>query len=119
MHTNHSAKFYKNFLKKRSHNILVTCINTSGLKGGLIEMKSENRIYGKCKDSENFSPSDTQSSEAVFGQVENVEELLTKYGTYNIQPTADSYNKFPCIAQGMTKTKMDDFNAVRKQKFSK
>ncbi len=64
-------------------------------------MKNENKrgIYNTCDVSERFKQSLTPSSEAVFGQVENVEELLNKYGTYNIQPTADSYNKFPCIAQ--------------------
>ena len=40
------------------------------------------------------------SSDAVIGQPEDVFELINKYGTYNIQPTADSDNEFPTIAQG-------------------
>lgn len=35
------------------------------------------------------------------GQPETAEELLRKYGTYEIQPTADSDNPFPTIAQGL------------------
>ena len=27
-------------------------------------------------------------------------EMVNKYGTYEIQPTADTENLFPCIAQG-------------------
>lgn len=30
---------------------------------------------------------------------ETTEELLNKYGTYNIQPTADTENQYPKIAQ--------------------
>ena len=32
-------------------------------------------------------------------------EMVNKYGTYNIQPTADSDNEFPEIAQGLPKAK--------------
>ena len=39
----------------------------------------------------------------VYGQPETVEELLHKYGTYVIQPTQDSENEFPKIAQGLPK----------------
>ncbi|MBR6502053.1 MAG: hypothetical protein IKT42_01300 [Clostridia bacterium] len=30
-------------------------------------------------------------------------ELLNKYGTYNVQPTADSDTDFPKIGQGLSK----------------
>ncbi len=43
------------------------------------------------------------SVDAVHSQPEDVFELLNKYGTYNIQPTADSDNEFPTIAQGYSK----------------
>ena len=33
----------------------------------------------------------------------SVYELLNKYGTYEIQPTCDSDNDFPKIAQGLPK----------------
>ena len=34
---------------------------------------------------------------------ENVRELINMYGTYNIQPTADTENVFPLIAPGLPK----------------
>lgn len=43
------------------------------------------------------------SSTPILGQPENVSELINKYGTYNIQPTADSDNQYPTIAQGYPK----------------
>jgi len=47
------------------------------------------------------------SSNAVVGQPENVFELINKYGTYEIQPTNDSDNKFPTISQGRTGKPID------------
>ena len=40
-------------------------------------------------------------TEAVFGTPDNRFDLLNKYGTYNIQPTADADNLFPMIAPGL------------------
>lgn len=31
-------------------------------------------------------------------------ELINKYGTYNIQPTANTKNVFPLISQGLSET---------------
>lgn len=45
----------------------------------------------------------TPSVNSVQGQPQNVFELLNKYGTYNIQPTSDSDNSFPKIANGLAK----------------
>lgn len=45
------------------------------------------------------------SATPVFGQPENAIEMVNKYGTYEIQPTADSDNEFPAIAQGLPKKK--------------
>lgn len=39
----------------------------------------------------------------VVGQPQNSIEQINKYGTYNIQPTGDSDNSFPKIAQGLAK----------------
>ncbi len=41
---------------------------------------------------------------AKSGQPETTEQLINYYGTYEIQPTADSDNVFPTIAQGLPKT---------------
>jgi hypothetical protein len=57
----------------------------------VIFMKNEN-IKGKLY---------RKIDEPVFGQPETCDELLHKYGTYNIQPTADNENSFPKISQGL------------------
>lgn len=41
------------------------------------------------------------SVRSVEGQPGTVPEMLNKYGTYNIQPTADTDNPYPAIAQGL------------------
>ena len=41
------------------------------------------------------------SAIAVQGNPETAFELINKYGTYNIQPTAESDNDYPKIAQGI------------------
>lgn len=46
--------------------------------------------------------------EAVNENPENCAELLHKYGTYEIQPTAATENEFPQIAQGRAKKKKRD-----------
>ncbi len=43
--------------------------------------------------------------QSLNGQPETAEELINKYGTYEIQPTADSGNVFPTIAQGLPNTR--------------
>ena len=37
----------------------------------------------------------------IYGQPQTVFELIHKYGTYEIQPTSDSDNDYPKIAQGL------------------
>ena len=37
------------------------------------------------------------------GSPETAAELINKYGTYEIQPTSDTENDFPAIAQGLPK----------------
>ena len=45
----------------------------------------------------------TSPSDAIFDQPITPLEMVNKYGTYNIQPTADAGNEFPAIAQGIPK----------------
>lgn len=46
-------------------------------------------------------PADTViSANPVEGQPETAFDLINKYGTYNIQPTAESDNRYPEIGQG-------------------
>ena len=54
------------------------------------------------KDKRNTNTS--VSAQDVASQPETVYELINKYGTYEIQPTSDSDNDFPKIAQGLPKT---------------
>lgn len=42
-----------------------------------------------------------KSLQSIGVQPETAEELITKYGTYEIQPTSDSGNVFPTIAAGL------------------
>ena len=55
-------------------------------------MKAKNKKYDK-----------TPSSTPVMGQPKDADELINKYGTFNIQPTAESETDFPAIAQGYPK----------------
>lgn len=41
------------------------------------------------------------SATPVFGQPEDTFDMINKYGTYNIQPTADNENDYPKISQGL------------------
>ena len=53
----------------------------------------------KKKDVFNETPSSTQ----IMGVPITVEDQLNKYGTYEIQPTADHDYQYPKIAQGLPK----------------
>ena len=54
----------------------------------------------------NFDAIDLEPSvNNVVGQPQNSIEQINKYGTYNIQPTSDSDNSFPKIAQGLAEAK--------------
>lgn len=48
------------------------------------------------------------SVRASHGEPEDVFELLNKYGTYEVQPTADTKNAFPAISQGVPDAKNDE-----------
>jgi len=56
----------------------------------------------------------TPSANSVQGQPQNVFELINKYGTYNIQPTDDSDNSFPKIAQGLARPDKRNKKGVKK-----
>ena len=45
------------------------------------------------------------SKNPVLGDVVDAEDMINKYGTYNIQPTADTKNLFPQISQGLPRQK--------------
>lgn len=55
------------------------------------------------KDKPNSKMNTQLPADPVMGQPESCFELINKYGTYEIQPTADSGNKYPAISQGLSK----------------
>ena len=62
----------------------------------------------------NFNPPVDISSKVVDSTPETALEMITAYGTYNIQPTAASETKFPAIAQGIAKEECPDKEFHRK-----
>ena len=64
------------------------------------------------KKNENIS--EEISVNAIMDQPESVFDLINKYGTYEIKPTADTENELPQIAQGpFTKTKIKTKNSKK------
>lgn len=61
-------------------------------------MKIKRNRYAK---NQNLTP----SAEDVRTEPLDSFQMVNKYGTYNIQPTADTENLFPEIAQGLPKRK--------------
>ncbi len=57
----------------------------------------------KNVEKENFNVPLDISSTPFNATPETAEEIVNAYGTYNIQPTADSDNYYPAIAQSETK----------------
>ena len=50
----------------------------------------------------------TKDVQSCQGQPSDSFELINKYGTYNIQPTNDSDNEYPAIAQGISKKSLKE-----------
>ncbi len=44
-----------------------------------------------------------ESTANIQGNPKSTYGMLNKYGTYEIQPTADTDNAFPAISQGLSK----------------
>ena len=72
-----------------------------------------------CEQREKFCDPQTPSAEAFFGQPEDCHALINQYGTYNIQPTADSDNPYPAIAQGTPKKQPSPEPDKPRKKFQK
>lgn len=49
----------------------------------------------------------TPSAVSVGDAPDDSFQLVNKYGTYEIQPTADTDNKFPAIAQGFVRKEQE------------
>lgn len=55
-----------------------------------------------------FNRLSTPSTDNVTGNPDTCSEMVTRYGTYEIQATADTQNIFPTIAQGLVRQKNVD-----------
>ncbi len=53
------------------------------------------------KKKNNLKPKSTPSANSYNDAPDSSFDLINKYGTYEIQPTADTDNPFPHIAQGL------------------
>ena len=53
------------------------------------------------KERRHYPFPDAPFADPVFGQPESCADLVNKYGTYNIQPTADTENVFPLISHAL------------------
>lgn len=61
-------------------------------------MKKENK--NRNKDTGRLN----EGTEYIADNPETPYEMVNKYGTYEIQPTAETENEFPTIAQGLPKS---------------
>lgn len=55
------------------------------------------------KKDKNTEPIVDVSSVPVMGMPETTFEMVNRYGTYNIQSTAETENMYPAVAQGFNK----------------
>jgi len=44
------------------------------------------------------------------------DDVINRFGTYNIQPTADTGNPFPMIAQGLARTEKERLESIAEKK---
>lgn len=58
----------------------------------------------KNKDKEKFPYSETPTLNAFPGEPEDCFDIVNRYGTYEIQRTADTENFFPPSRRGFRKT---------------
>ena len=77
------------------------------LKGGFRLMSIYySSIVPELGEFQSVGEYDTYRAEYPSGRQDLV-EMLNKYGTYEIQPTADTDNKFPTIAQGFSRKEQE------------
>ncbi len=83
--------------------------NTQGTQNKL----SNANAQGGQGCSENFCAPAELSALPYCTNPETCEEMLNTFGTYNIQPTANTDNEFPAIAQGSVRQNPKNFKAKR------
>ena len=65
--------------------------------------KSSSGKASRLPPAEGFPYSPTPMVNHFPGSAEDCFDIVNRYGTYEIQPTADTENFFPAIAQGLPK----------------
>lgn len=60
----------------------------------------QKRVEADSEERANFKPPVDISVKYAVCNPDSCEEQVNVYGTYNIQPTANTVNDFPAIAQG-------------------
>ena len=63
--------------------------------------------------SENFCAPAELSARPYCTNPETCEEMLNTFGTYNIQPTANTDNEFPAIAQGSARQSLKNLKTKK------
>ncbi len=57
------------------------------------------------KNKKGFPDNPNPAADPVMGKPMDSYDMVNKYGTYNVQDTADTQNAFPTIDQGLPKGK--------------
>ena len=68
--------------------------------------KDKNKNFKK-QGADKYQVEMTPSAVSVGDAPDDSFQLVNKYGTYEIQPTADTDNKFPAIAQGFSRKEQE------------
>ena len=68
--------------------------------------KDKNKNFKK-QGADKYQVEMTPSAVSVGDAPDDSFQLVNKYGTYEIQPTADTDNKFPAIAQGFSRREQE------------
>ena len=83
---------------RRYCNNLLLFVNT--YLGDIMNKNKKKNL--KDKKIDEYQVEMTPSAISVGDAPDDSFQLVNKYGTYEIQPTADTDNKFPAIAQGFS-----------------
>ncbi len=85
-------------------------LSNANAQGALNQLGNAPGSKGKA---ENFRAPAELSALPYCTNPETCEEMLNTFGTYNIQPTANTDNEFPAIAQGSVRQNPKNFKAKR------
>lgn len=54
-------------------------------------------------------PRNTPPTDRVPGYPDGPDDVINNYGTYEIQPTANTHHRYPMIAQGLSRQERERF----------